>query len=169
MTFGAPPTTPVAVTAGTTDETNISINDDNVPQVTVNFEQSSYTVAEDSRETVKVTLSADPERTVAILINKSYQDGASNIDYSGVPGSVTFNSGDTEKTFSFIATQDTVDDEGESVNLTFGAMPTGVTEGATNEAMMHITDDDKPTSLTVNFGSATYSVGEGVNVTVMVT
>ena len=52
-------------------------------------------------------LSADPERTVTIPISRANQGGASNGDYSGVPANVTFNSGDTEKTFTFSATDDT--------------------------------------------------------------
>ena len=37
---------PTGVTVGSTDETIISITDDDVPSVTVSFEESSYTVAE---------------------------------------------------------------------------------------------------------------------------
>ena len=97
----------------------------------VRFEHSSYDVAEsddastvDKREnevTVKVTLSADPERTVTIPLSTANQGGASDSDYSGVPANVTFNSGETEKSFTFTATQDSVDDDGESVELTFGS------------------------------------------------
>ena len=86
----------------------INITDDDKPtSLTVNFAQSSYTAAEGSSVTVKVTLSDDPERNVTIPLSKTNQDGASNGDYSGVPPSVTFASGDTEKTFTFTATSDT--------------------------------------------------------------
>ena len=64
----------------------------------------STTETKENEVTVTVTLSADPERTVTIPITKTDQDGASSADYSGVPASVTFNSGDTEKTFTFTAT-----------------------------------------------------------------
>ena len=90
----------------------------------MNFEQSSYTVAEGSNVTVKVTLDDDPERTVSIPIDKANQGGASSSDYSGVPSSVTFNSGDTEKTLTFTAASDTLDDDGESVKVAFGTLPT---------------------------------------------
>ncbi len=60
---------------------------------------------EGSTVTVKVTLNADPERTVTIPITKANQDGASN-DYSGVPANVTFNSGDTEAEITFAAAAD---------------------------------------------------------------
>ena len=161
-------TLPTGVTKGATDETTISITDDDVPSVTVSFEQSSYTVAEGSSETVKVTLSADPERTVTIPLTRTNQGGASNSDYS-VPSSVVFNAGDTEKTLSFSATQDTVDDDGESVKLGFGnTLPTGVTKGATDETTISITDDDVP-SVTVSFEQSSYTVAEGNSVMVKVT
>ena len=166
LTFG---TLPTGVTAGTTNESVVSITDDDVPaSVTVSFEQGTYTVAEGSSTTVKVQLSVAPERTVTVPINKAPQGGATTADYSGVPTSVTFNSGDTEKTFSFAAASDSVDDDGESVKLTFGTLPTGVTAGATNQSVVSITDDDVPASVTVSFEQATYTVAEGSSTTVKV-
>ena len=145
-----------------------TITDDDVPSVTVSFEQDSYTVDEGSSVTVKVKLDEDPERTVAIPITATDQDGASGDDYSGVPARVTFNSGDTEVDISFSAASDNVDDDGESVKLTFGSsLPTGVTKGSTDEAVVSITDDDVP-SVSVSFGQDTYTVDEGSNVTVKV-
>ena len=138
--------------------------------VTVEFEESTYTVAEsDDAETagvteneveVKVTLSADPEREVIIPITKTNEGGASNSDYSGVPASVTFASGETEQTFTFTATSDTADDDEDKVKLSFGTLPTGVTAGTTAETTVSITDDDYP-NITVSFGASTYSVDEG--------
>ena len=165
VSFG---TLPPRVSAGTHSGTTVSITDDDVPSVTVRFEQDSYTVGEGNTVTVKVKLSADPERTVTIPLTKSNQGGASNSDYS-VPSSVVFNSGDTEKTLSFSATQDTVDDDGESVKLSFGSsLPTGVTEGTPDETTITITDDDVR-SVTVSFEESSYSVAEGNTVTVKVT
>ena len=100
-----------------------NITDDDVPAVTVSFEKGSYTVDEGSTITVKVTLSADPERTVTVPLTKTERGGASSADYSGVPANLTFVPGDTEETISFTATQDTLDDDDESVKLTFGKYP----------------------------------------------
>ena len=146
--------------------------------VDVQFEESTYTVAETDDATttdeeehkveVTVTLSADPEREVIIPITRTNEGGATNSDYSGVPTSVTFNSGDTEKTFTFTATADTVDDDREKVKLSFGTLPAGVTAGTTSETTVSITDDDFP-RLTVSFGASTYSVAEGFSVTIEVT
>ena len=70
----------------------------------MSFGASTYTAAEGSTATVTVTLSADPERTVEVQITTTNQGGASAADYSGVPASVTFNTGETSKTFDFAAT-----------------------------------------------------------------
>ena len=156
--FGA--TLPDGVSAGTTDEATVTITDDDVPSVTVSFGAASYTVTEGASRTVTVTLSADPERTVVIPIEKTNEGGATTADYSGVPQNVTFDSGESSKSFTFTAAHDTVDDDGESVNLSFGAtLPTGVTAGTPATSAVTITDDDVP-SVTVSFGSAAYTVAE---------
>ena len=121
-----------------------TITDDDVPSVHVSFEQGTYMVAEGSTVTVTVTLNANPERTVIIPITTTDQDGASSSDYSGVPASVTFNAGDTEAEITFAAASDSENDDGESVKLGFGALPTGVSAGTTNETVVSITDDDVP-------------------------
>ena len=74
--------------------------------------------------TVKVTLSAEPERTVDITLVPTNQ-GASDDDYSLSATSLTFGPTETSKTFTFTATQDSVDDDGESVELTFGSPARG--------------------------------------------
>ena len=89
LSFGN--TLPTGVSAGTTDEAVVTITDDDVPSVRVSFEQGSYSVDEGDTVTVKVTLNANPERTVTIPMTTTDQDGASSADYSGVPASVTFN------------------------------------------------------------------------------
>ena len=158
---------PADVSLGTYSQSTVSITDDDVPAVTVSFAEASYTVAEsddpgtpvkENEVAVKVKLSADPERTVSIVITRQEQ-GAVSGDYSGVPMTVSFASGETEKTITFTATHDTDNDDGESVTLGFGSLSPGVTEGATNEAMVSIADDDFP-AVTVSFEHSTYTVAE---------
>ena len=158
-------TLPAGVTGG--ESVAVSITDDDDPAVTVDFEHGSYSVAEGDSVTVKVKLSAVPERTVTVPITRTNESGASSSDYSGVPASVTFASVDMEKSFTFTATQDTVDDDGERVRLGFGTLPAGVTAGTTDVATVNITDNDDP-AVTVSFEHGSYSVAEGDSVTVKV-
>ena len=165
--FGA--ALPTGVNTGTPNETTISITDDDVPSVSVSFEQATYTVAEGSSVQVKVTLDADPERTVTIPLTSTDQGGATSDDYSSVPETVSFASGETEQTFTFTAASDDVDDDGESIKLGFGStLPTGVSAGDPNEATVSITDDDVP-QVVVSFEQTTYTVAEGSSVQVKVT
>ena len=70
--------------------------------------------------------------------------------------------------FTFTAADDNVDDDGESVKLSFGALPTDVIAGTTDKATVSITDDDDP-QVTVSFGASAYSVAEGGMIEVTVT
>ena len=124
---------------------------DNPPDVEVRFQQATYSVDEGSAVTVTVTLDADPERTLSIPITATGQNGASSNDYSGVPGSLTFESGATSEAFTFRATDDgrrTTDDgeedEGESVRIGFVALPEAVSAGIISQTTVSIRD---------NFGS----------------
>ena len=162
-------TLPTGVSAGTPSEATVNITDDDVPTVTVRYEQSIYTVAEGSSVVIKVILSADPERSVTVPISRTNQGGASNGDYSGVGAntSVTFNSGDTEESITFVATDDSVDDDDESVLLGFGTLPAGVSAGSPATATVNITDNDVP-AVTVRYEQSSYTVGEGSSVVVKV-
>ena len=168
LTFG---TLPEAVTASGATETTIAITDDDVPQVTVSFKESSYRVAEGESVDVSVTLSADPERRVTVGISATGQDGVTvqgdpGADYSGVPGSVTFtDGGDLSQTFTITAVDDAGDDDGESILLGFGNVPTGVTRGT--GVTVTIDDDDVP-DVVVSFAAAAYDVDEDGSVTVKV-
>ena len=140
LSFG---TLPTGVSRGTPGTTTVNITDDDDPAMRVSFSQGAYSVTEGSDVTVMVTLSAAPEGTVIIPLTKTNQSGASDADYSGVPANVTFNSGETSQTFSFTAVDDTDDDDGESVRLGFGTLPTGVSAGTASTATVDITDNDE--------------------------
>ena len=147
-------TLPARVSEGARDETTVNIRDDDDPEVTVSFGATAYTAPEGGMATVEVTLSADPERTVVIPLTKTEQGGVHPTDYSGVPSSVTFNAGQTSRTFTFTAAQDTVDDDDESVKLAFGPLPSRreCRRGPTDETTVNIGDDDDP-EVTVSFGA----------------
>ena len=165
LTFGS--ALPAGVSRGSVPETTVSITDDDVPSVTVSFDSATYPVDEGDTVTVTVTLSAAPEREVVVPIDTTDEDGASSADYSLSETSVTFGLTDIEKTFTFTATQDTVDDDGESVKLSFGSvLPDGVSQGTPTETVVSIIDDE--TVMEVSFEESSYSVEEGHGVEVVV-
>ena len=175
--FGS--TLPARVSAGTRTETTLDIGDDDDPTVTVMFSQSTHTVAEGATQSVTVTLSADPERTIIIPIMPTLQGTATAADYSGVPPSVRFVSGDMSESFTFTATQDMIDDDSEGVKLSFGTMPDPRVSAGTPDALtLTITDDDtaeivlSSTLLTVteeDASGASYTVALDTEPTVDVT
>ena len=155
LAFGS--TLPDRVSPGATVETTVNIGDDDDPEVSVSFAQGVYQVVEGGTVTVRLTLSADPERTVVIPVSTTNQDGATAADYSGVPASVTFTSGETTKTFDLMATEDAFADNGESVKLSFGTLPERVSEGSPNEATVAIKQVSTEFSLTC--GQALWCAG----------
>ena len=91
--------------------------------------------------------------------------GTTSTDYAGVPASLVFARGTTERGFIVRATDDRVDDDGEGVTLGFGALPQGVTAGSPATAEVSIDDDDarrvtvEPVVLSIDEGgSAGYTV-----------
>ena len=99
------------------------ISDDDLPQAAVSFEASSHTVTEGGRVTIGLSLSADPKRTVTIPITVTNQGGATDSDHSGVPPRVSFEAGETAKTFTLLATRDSDEDGGEWVVLGLARCP----------------------------------------------
>ena len=166
ISFGAMPDS--RITTGATDQITVSITDDDVPMITVSFGADTYTVPEGQGRPITIILSADPERKVVIPMTAMEQDGASSADYSRLPSSFTFNTGQTQKTFTFTAAQDTVDDDDESVKLFFSTnLPSRVSTGTPHQTTVKIDDDDVP-QVTVMFAQTSYLVVEGETVTVRV-
>ena len=184
LTFGTMPDDRVSPDTDPDSHTSVTVTlvDNDDPLVTVSFQSDKYTVPEsdnpattsdtENEVTVSVVLDKDPKRTVVIPITKTNQGGARRVDYSVDPDptNVTFNAGgDLTQTFTFSATPDTVDDDGESVLLGFGTMPDArVSVGTTSQSTVSITDDDDP-EVTVKFGATSINVGEGDSATITVT
>ena len=72
---------------------------------------------------------------------------------------MTFDAGETSKSFSFSATQDTVDDDDESVQLGFGSMP-DTRVSAARRGRRACSDQ---------FSQGSYTVVEGATLSVTVT
>ena len=171
------------LTAGTAYEVQVrALNDDGdgawsdsgdgdttPPTPTVRFGASAYTAIEGVAGAV-VTVLLDPaaSRAVTIPVTTDPQGGASSADYSGVPRSVTFAAGETEQTFTVTATEDTVDDDGESLQLGFGVLPSGVLLGSPSTATVALVQDADVSTWYVWFGESSYTVTEGGTATISV-
>ena len=158
---------------GTPNQATVSITDDDVPDtVAVSFGASAYSVVEGGSQTITVELDTDPERTVVIPIIATSEGETSDSDYSGVPASLTFNSSQTSQTFDIAAVEDALNESGEKLKLSFGALPAVATAGDPAVATVSLLDrtqgQDLPTPTTVHFENATYTVAEGDDVAVKV-
>ena len=79
----------------------------------------------------------------AIPLTHDPQGDTGSADYSGVPASLVFGSGEIRRRASISEPpQDDIDDDGESVALAFGTLPTGVSTGSTDSVTVTITDND---------------------------
>ncbi len=140
---------------------------DNNP--TVRFGASSYTAIEGvAGAVVTVELNPAASRAVTILVTATPQGGASSADYSGVPGSVTFAAGETEQSFTVRATDDSAADDGESVQLGFGRLPSGVLLGSPSTATVALVQDADVSTWYVWFGESAYTATEGGTATISV-
>ena len=122
-------------------------------QTTVTFGASSYTAVEGgAAATVAVDLSVAPSAPVTIpLTTAAYLGNAAAADHSAIPANLTFTTGQTRRTFTVTATDDTYEDGGESVRLGFGTLPAGYAPGAHRTATVALADNDA--SLVVDFGT----------------
>ena len=129
--------------------------------VTVRFGAASYMATEGgATATVQVILSAAPERTVTVPLTVTRSGGAATADYTRIPASVTFLSGQRIATFTVTAIDDSVDDDDESITVGFGTLSEGVTAASPRTAQVLLVDNDDP-PVTVRFGAASYMATEG--------
>ena len=145
-----------------------TIMDDDDPAVTVSFGALSDTATEGGGAAlVTLSLSADPEREVAVPLMVTAGGGASADDYTvSETTMLTFASGETTKQVTVSAVDDAVDDDGESVELGFGELPERVTAGEVRTVAVTLADNDErgvlvsKTALTVTEGDTevTYTV-----------
>ena len=98
--------------------------------VTATFDAAAYGSDEGGSVEVTVTLGDTFEKkTVTLPLAVTGVGGATSADFSGVPSELVFAPGETSKTFTVELTDDAVDDDDESVTLSFGTLLSAVKEG----------------------------------------
>ena len=148
---------------GVTEDLPVTVTDDDsidqVPlleSVRVRFTNAATAIPEGGTVTVVVSLTEALTQDVTIPLTRTNQAGAGDADYSGVPASLAFGSGDTQQSFTFSATVDSEDEDEEQVVLGFGTLPEGVAQGTVSQATITILDVPS-----VSFGASDYSATEG--------
>ena len=149
----------------------IEFVDQDLPRVTALFGAEAYTATEGGAAArVSIYLSEPVEiEPLDVRLQLRYGGGATDADHGPIsmvvatPVVVTIPVGERTWTFPVAATDDTDDDDGESVTLSFVEDPndrvvTGVGPGRTTVALE---DDDGVAGVEVSFGAATYTATEG--------
>ena len=74
-------------------------------------------------------LSGEAPRALTIPIEVTHVGGATTADYTGIPESVTFQTGEKRTSFTMRAVPDQMLEPGEGLRLDFGPLPAGVRKG----------------------------------------
>ena len=156
---------PAGVRAGTWGPyETIEFLDEYLPDLTVRFGEEAYTATEGGAAArVSIHLSEEVEvEPLVVQLSAQPGGGATSRDYS-VPLSVTFAVGERTRTIEVVAVEDTDDDDGESVSLSFVNAPNDrlITGNGPSTATVALEDNDGAGRVEVSFAAATYTATEG--------
>jgi uncharacterized protein YneR len=143
----------------------VTINDNEIAMPgTLAFSSATYSGMENSMATITVNRTSGSDGAVTVnyaTSSGSATGGAScttGVDYVTTSGMLSFANGETTKTFNVNLCSDAETDPNETVNLAISNATGGATIGAINMAVLTISEP--PVSGSLQFSSATYSVGE---------
>ena len=141
---------------------------DDLLDSTVWFGTDAYTATEGGAAAlVSIHLDAPVKlEPLEVRLVLRYGGGATAADHGSIPAVVRFAIGQQTKTITVAATNDSDDDDGESVTLSFVNVSgdrVNIAHQPTmaNTTMVSLADDDGPKPVTVSFGAATYTAREG--------
>jgi hypothetical protein len=116
-----------------------------IPQL--QFNATDYRAGEgDGMATVTVTLNGAPAGPVTVNYATSNGTATAGSDYTATSGTLTFNPGETSKTFSVTIREDTRDEPDETVLLAL-SNPTNAVLGSPASATITMVDNDPPPSV----------------------
>ena len=125
--------------------------------------------ARDEGESVELTVMLDAAflyTTVTVPLTVTANGGATEADYTISTDELVFAPGDTSKTVTVTVVDDTVDDDGESITLSFDE-PHIWADGTNDAATIVLEDNDHP-HVTVEYGQDSQLLAEGETVQVTV-
>src|SRR5438045_3111245 len=122
------------------------------------FSSTAYSVFESTGPaTVTVTRAGGSDGTVTVHYATGDGTATSPADYTATSGTLTFNDGETSKSFNVSTVDDTAQEPDETVGLTLSAPTGGATLGTPSSAVLNVLDND---SKVFRFSSDSYSAGE---------
>ncbi|MFL6227645.1 MAG: Calx-beta domain-containing protein [Pyrinomonadaceae bacterium] len=132
------------------------LNDDGPGKL--QFAAPNVSVAEGGGSAL-VTVNRVSGLTGTVAVNYSTSDGTakSGSDYTAASGTLTFLQGEASKTFSVPITDDSLDEDNETIALTLSSPAGGATLGVPVTASLAVTDNDPTPTLSV--GDVTVSEG----------
>ena len=153
---------PSKVSAGSPSEAvvNLTDNDGGVEMLTVRFGVRAGVqldgVEEGGGYRVSFRLDSKPGQQLTIPLEYEYLGGATAADFEDLPAAVTFNKNATSAGVTIRAVDDFVEDPGESLKVSFGTLPAGVSVSSLSgpTITLPVIDDDAPPRLSVTGDTA---------------
>ncbi len=126
---------PSGVSTGTPSQATVTIID----TLRVSFGASRYE-AHEGGNNAQVVVKLDRAATTPTMIplTTTLINGVTNGDFIGVPPAVVFGVGEKSKSFAVTAVDDTVEDNGEMIELGFGTLPNGIVAGSPSTAIVEL-------------------------------
>ena len=131
-------TLPAGVSEGSPSRSTVEIKD----AIQVSFADSSYMVEEGGAGVEVVVKLNKPRNNLRVPLTANGHGGVDDSDFTGVPQEVVFKGDETEETFTFVAMEDSEEENGEMVRLGFGAFSEGIVAIFPDSAIVMIFDDD---------------------------
>ena len=120
---------PETVLAGEPSVAIVTLVDKGLLELTVSFGQAAYVMIEGQKGEIEVTVSPPADRRVEVPLVVASRGGATDEDYTGIPASVVFEVGESQRTISVEVLMDDVDDPGEGIVLSLGGLAQAVSAG----------------------------------------
>ena len=135
-------------------------NDHVVTSLQVTFDASAGTVRDGVEEgggyRLHFSLNAKPGQTLTIPLTYTYLGGATAADFSGLPANVTFGANATSAGVTIRPVDDFEEDPGESLKVSFGSLPAGVSVSSWSgrSTIIPVINNDTTPGLSVSDASA---------------
>ena len=150
------------MSAGSPSETVVQLtdNDHAVTSLQVSFDASAGSVRDGVEEgggyRLGFSLTTKPGQTLTIPLTYTYLGGATAADFTGLPANVTFGENATSAGVTIRPVDDFEEDPGESLKVSFGALPAGVSVSSLSgrSTIIPVIDNDASPGLSVADASA---------------